>query len=116
MSQIPLAPPPPTKDPNQDRWLYLLWKRISSSGQILWSYLDFSGSNLTDIETRDHVDLQNHNTTDYYHLTQAEYIDLTDGGDSTLHYHATDRDLANATGQLSLDHLATMQAYAAANG
>lgn len=28
--------------------------------------------------------------------------DLTDGGDSTLHYHATDRDLSNATGTLAI--------------
>lgn len=76
MSQVPLAPPPPTKDPNQDRWLYLLWKRISSSGQLLWSYLDFTGSNITDIETRNHEDLQNLNTTNYRHLTATERTDL----------------------------------------
>lgn len=59
MSQVPLAPPSPSKDPIQDRWLYLLWKRISSSGQLLWSYLDFGGSNLADLETRNYSDLQN---------------------------------------------------------
>lgn len=49
-------------------------------------------------------------------LTSAMVTDLTDGGDTTLHYHATDRDLANATGQLGLDHLTTMKAYAARHG
>lgn len=76
MTQVPLAPPPPTKDANQDRWLYLLWKRVSSAGQILWSYLDFTGSNLTDIETRNHNDLQSlqgGTGGEYYHLTSAEY-------------------------------------------
>jgi hypothetical protein len=58
MSQVPLAPPPPSRDPVQDRWFYLLWKRISSSGQLLWSYLDFGGSNLADLETRRYSDLQ----------------------------------------------------------
>jgi hypothetical protein len=71
--------------------MYLLWRRLTQAGQILWSSLDFSGSNLTDLATRNHVDLQNHNTTDYYHLTQANHTDLTDGGDSTLHYHSADR-------------------------
>jgi len=98
MSQVPLAPPPPSKDPIQDRWLYLLWKRISSSGQILWSYLDFTGSNLTDLATRNHADLQNINTASYTHLTSTQATDLTDSGDSTLHYHSADRDRANHTG------------------
>lgn len=35
---------------------------------------------------------------EYYHLTAAQATDLTDAGDSTLHYHATDRDRANHTG------------------
>ena len=78
---------------------------MTQAGQILWGTIDTSGSNLTDIETRNHVDLQNHNTTEYYHLTSAQATDLTDGGDSTLHYHATDRDLANATGNLAVARL-----------
>lgn len=35
---------------------------------------------------------------EYYHLTAAQATDLTDTGDSALHYHATDRDRANHTG------------------
>ena len=42
---------------------------------------------------------------DYYHLTSAQHTDLTDAGDSTLHYHATDRALVNATGNLSVNNL-----------
>ena len=34
---------------------------------------------------------------DHYHLTGARHTDLTDGGDSTLHYHAADRVDANQT-------------------
>lgn len=98
MSQVPLAQPPSSGNGPFDRWVFLLWKRISSAGQLLWSYLDFTGSNLTDLETRNHADLQNLNTTNYYHLTQANHTDLTDGGDSTLHYHASDRARANHTG------------------
>ena len=32
----------------------------------------------------------------------TNWDDLTDAGDSTLHYHASDRALANATGTLAL--------------
>jgi hypothetical protein len=42
---------------------------------------------------------------DYVHFTTAERTDLTDGGDSTIHYHDTDRDLANATGNLAVTNL-----------
>lgn len=90
MTQVPLAPPPPGKDPTQDRWMYLLWKRISSSGQLLWSYLDFTGSNLTDLATRNHNDLQSiagGASNDYSHLTAAQLTDLTDAGATTLHKH-----------------------------
>ena len=37
-------------------------------------------------------------TNEYYHLTSAQHTDLTDSGDSTSHYHATDRARANHTG------------------
>jgi len=60
--------------------------------------------------------LQGGTTNEYYHLTSAQHTDLTDAGDSSLHYHATDRDLANATGQLSLSNLSDLMAFAAAQG
>jgi hypothetical protein len=46
--------------------------------------------------------LQGGDTGEYYHLTAAQHTDLTDGGDSTSHYHASDRNLANATGILAV--------------
>lgn len=36
----------------------------------------------------DHALLNNLNSTNYYHLTQASHTDLTDGGDSALHWHS----------------------------
>jgi hypothetical protein len=119
MAQLPLPPPVPSKDPQQDRWLILLWKRVNSAGQILWSFLDFTGSDLADLETRNHADLQNvqgGSPTEQYHLTAAEESGLTGGADTTLHFHDADRDLANATGQLKLDNAADMKAFSAAQG
>lgn len=79
MTQVPLAPPPPTKEPIFDRWAYLLWRRLTQAGQILWTTIDTSGSNLTDIETRNHNDLQTiqgGTTAEYYHLTAAEDAEI----------------------------------------
>lgn len=90
MSQVPLAPPPQEgKNPSLDRWLYLLWRRLTQAGQILWSSLSFGGSNLTDLEVRNHADLQNLNTATHSHLTAVQVTGLTDGGISSLHNHAT---------------------------
>lgn len=37
-----------------------------------------------------------------YHLSNAEHTGLTGLGDTTLHYHSSDRALANATGILAI--------------
>lgn len=88
MARNPLGPPPFIKQESAfDRWMRLLWQRVVDTGQILWSQLDFTGSNLTDIATRNHADLQNINTASYTHLTSANHTDLTDGGATTLHKH-----------------------------
>lgn len=83
---------------------------------MAWSLIDKTGSNLTDLTTRNHADLQNINTASYTHLTSTNATALTGGTDTTLHYHATDRDLGNATGQLTQDHMASMKAYSASHG
>lgn len=102
-------PPPPTsndpKDPSFRDWFYKVQRAFSDVGTYLFTSLDFTGSNITAITTRNHADLQNLNTTSYSHLNSTQLTDLTDSGDSTLHYHASDRDLANATGNLAVTHL-----------
>lgn len=42
-------------------------------------------------------------------LSAGQITDLTDAGDSTLHYHATDRDLSSATGTLAVSNGGTGQ-------
>jgi hypothetical protein len=78
----------------------MLLSPVATGGLLLWNSVSKVGSNLTDIVTRNHSDLQNINTAAYTHLSGTNHTDLTDGGNSVLHYHATDRDLANASGTL----------------
>ena len=50
----------------------------------------------------DHAALSNLNSTTHSHLTATQLTDLTDSGDSTLHFHSADRVRSNHTGtQLS---------------
>ena len=67
------------------------WKLIE------WPYI-YGKPEVFTPASHDHAFHENMNSTLYYHLTQANHIDLTDGGNSALHYHSTDRDRANHTG------------------
>lgn len=49
-----------------------------------------------------HNDLDGLDVGDWQHFTAENKTDLTDGGDSILHYHASDRNLANASGTLGV--------------
>lgn len=97
-------PPPPTENdissPSFRDWFYKLQQFVGNAGNILFTELNFFGSNITSIETRNHADLQNLNTASFTHLTSTQATDLTDGGDSVLHFHSSDRALDNATGVL----------------
>lgn len=70
---------------------------VTDANKILISasYADFADEVETSI---DHALLANLNSTTYSHLTAEQLTDLTDAGDSALHYHATDRARANHTG------------------
>lgn len=87
-------PPPPSgsqvESPEWKKWFFLLQQYLG--GLLPLSHEDLSG-------------LQGGTTNEHYHFTSAQHTDLTDSGDSTLHYHATDRDLANATGNLAVARL-----------
>jgi hypothetical protein len=97
-----LAKPPLKEDnfsPAFQRWLakvHELLAPISTTGLMLWASVSKVGSSLTDLATRNHSDLQNINSETYTHLSSTNATDLTDGGDSTLHYHASDRTYADS--------------------
>lgn len=59
---------------------------VSTPVKIVSEFLNSGTSGGTVIS--DHTQLSNLNSTSYYHLTQTQYNDLTDGGSSDLHYHA----------------------------
>lgn len=64
------------------QWFNRLQKTLQS---FLWVAIDFGGSNLTDIQTRNHNDLQNFQggmSNQHYHLTQAQDGIFTSG---TIH-------------------------------
>lgn len=125
-------PPPPINDkPGSFTWME--WYRqlrnyVSTSGSVPWYILNFSGSSITDIASRDHNALQaiqGGSAGEHYHLTQAqisgllsntEKTDLTDGTDSTLHYHASDRDRANHTGTQSVSTITGLAPAATTTG
>lgn len=116
-------PPPPINDkPGSFTWLE--WYRqlrnyVSTSGSVPWYIINFSGSNITDIALRDHNNLQGvqgGTAGEQYHLTSAQKTDLTDGGDSTSHYHAADRDRANHTGTQNVSTITGLGTAATQSG
>jgi len=71
--------PPPLRDLDHNSSIWQSWYRdlqallTSATGLIGWSSISKTGSNLTDLTTRNHADLQNINTAAYTHLTSTEY-------------------------------------------
>lgn len=98
-------PPPPVTSEDKTIWnnWYVAVKDAINNlrAGLTWSNLDFTGSNITDIQTRNHNDLTNiqgGSSTERYHLTSTQasaiasfnstqWTDLTDGGGTTLHTH-----------------------------
>lgn len=94
MSFLPPAPPVP-RNPKQQQTAYSNASFWSDWYEKLRNIINNIGSNVN------HNDLQNiqgGSSSERYHLTSAQATDLTDGGDSTSHYHASDRARANHTG------------------
>lgn len=91
MSTFPRPPVNASADQKSREWLNW-YNRLTTflsntAGLVPWASVSKAGSNLTEIETRNHADLQNLNTASYTHLTAANHTDLTDGGVTSLHKH-----------------------------
>ena len=95
-------PPPPIRESDQNTRVWQAWylkiSQFLSTNSFPWTFISKVGSSLTDIETRPHSALQDVLGSGSHHLSATEHTDLTDAGDSALHFHSTDRDRANHTG------------------
>jgi hypothetical protein len=89
-------PPPPKVNAQFDQWLLRFWKAVEGLGEAQ------SG-------TTSHTSLTNLNSSSYSHLTATEKDDLTDSGNSILHYHSTDRDRSNHTGTQTADTISDFE-------
>jgi hypothetical protein len=79
--QIPPIPNNPITDVFVWRdWFYKVSQALVQQASIAWTSIDFTGSNLQDIQTRQHNALQNLQggiASQYYHLSQAQYNSLS---------------------------------------
>lgn len=107
-----MATPPPIQDPmNSQRWLEwfrLISIEINEISVVTWGNINFTGSNITDIVSRQHNNLQlmqGGTSGEYYHLTAAQHAALTagphnslsglQGGTATEYYHLTQTEYNN---------------------
>lgn len=76
---------------------------------------NFNGSSwVTFGSTTSHANLsglQGGTSAEYYHLTNTQHTDLTDAGDSSLHYHSSDRNLANSTGNITTSQVTDLDEF-----
>lgn len=114
-------PPPPIKSPDGSYawldWYNKLQQYVSQGGSIPWATIDFTGSNLSDIQNKPHnvlTAIQGGTVSEFYHLTAAQHANaiiavpntrtltagtgLTGGGD--LSADRTFNVVANADGSI----------------
>lgn len=80
----PLLPPPPTQNKNLDSHVWQDWFRkvreyVVNPGTVSWGTINFAGSSLADIQSRDHNVLQGVQggaSGQFYHLKQDDYNSL----------------------------------------
>ena len=106
-----LPQPPSVRESRFDDWMFRLWERIKGLESTT-----STGSTSTSTPTA-HSSLSGLNTSEYTHLSGINAGDLTDGGDSSLHFHSADRARSNHTGTQPAstisDFAAAVQAAAA---
>ena len=79
-----ILPPAPINEPPTSYgwvdWYVKLRTLVNSVNNIPWAGVNKTGSNITDIQARDHNNLQNlqgGSVSEKYHLTQAQQIETT---------------------------------------
>ena len=80
---VPIPNQPIGESHEWREWFFNLWESLGGTqGQIFYTDLNFTGSNITDIQIRTHNSLQglqggNVGGTEYYHLDATQYATLT---------------------------------------
>jgi len=80
---VPIPNQPISETHEWREWFFNLWESLGGAqGQIFYTGLNFTGSNLNSIQTRAHNILQglqggNIGATEYYHLDATQYATLT---------------------------------------
>lgn len=106
--QLPPIPNNPVTDTFVWRdWFYKVSQLLVQQASIAWTSIDFTGSNIQDIQNRQHNALQAIQggiASQYYHLTSSEYTRLQanqhntlsglQGGTTNEYYHLTAAQLA----------------------
>lgn len=126
---VKLPPQPVGMPPGHSMWndWYEKLRTAFNSGQVTttWANIDFAASDITDILNRSHEQLQSlqgGTAGEHYHLTSAQHSafasiagaigDLTDGGDSSAHFHSADRARANHTGTQTMSTISDLPTLA----
>jgi hypothetical protein len=99
--QLPPIPNNPITDTHVWRdWFFKVSQVLVQGAAIAWTSLNFSGSNIRDIQTRQHNALQDlqggDGATQYYHLTQAQYNSLTPDYTYGAYQNNADQNLVTA--------------------
>jgi hypothetical protein len=97
--QLPPIPNNPITDTHVWRdWFFKVSQILVQNAAIAWTSLNFTGSNLRDIQTRQHNALQDiqggDGANEYYHLTQAQYVSLAGGASYGAYQNSVDQNLA----------------------
>lgn len=132
-TQLPPIPNNPITDVFVWRdWFYQVSQVLTQQAAIAWTSLNFTGSNLRDIVTRQHnalQDIQGGIANQYYHLSEAQYTALAtnahnslsglQGGTTNQYYHLTSTQYAAVIALTTPSYGAFQntadQTYAAAN-
>jgi len=87
---LPLPPPPKEAISNifaWREWFYKLWQQVTATTALYFNNLNFSGSNITSIEVRNHNDLttlQGGTNLQRYHLSASQYNSIASGISVTI--------------------------------
>lgn len=88
-----LERPPESASPRFDDWIFKLWQAVLGGGSS-----GDTGPVTVDVSNADHATLSNLDSAAYSHLSASNKAALVGGADTTLHFHATDRERGNHSG------------------